>query len=103
MKKIKYLILTSIISSIFFFLSINYLIRIGEIVNKFFPCVPCEDKVSPEYLTCTHEYYKIATTCTFSICPCFEIYDVIFMFLMIIIFVISILVIVFKLIKNFKK
>lgn len=103
MKTLKFPIINAIISVIFFFLSINYIIRIGEFINKFFPCVPCEEKVSPEYLTCTHEYYNTPSACTFPICPCFEIYDTIFMFLTMIVFIISISIIIFRIIKNYKK
>lgn len=29
-------------------------------------------------ITCTHEYYNTSVPCNFPICPCFEIYDIIF-------------------------
>ncbi len=77
MNKIKIPIATAIISTIIFYLEISSNFSIGEVINRYFPC-----KQDP-----------------MNSFPCFGIYDIYFMFLLIGIFIVSLIIVGLKIYK----
>jgi hypothetical protein len=77
MNKIKIPITTAIISAIIFYFEISSNFSIGEVINRYFPC---EQNPMNSF-------------------PCFGIYDIYFMFLLIGIFIISLIIIGFQFYK----
>lgn len=76
--KTRILIITTILSTIIFYLEINSYFSIGEIINKYFPC-----KQNPD-----------------ASFPCFGIYDIYFMVLLIIIAIVSLIMIGIRVYKT---
>ena len=81
MKDIKISTTTTLISAILLYLELNSIVSIGKTVNKYFPCQQNQ-------------------TDSF---PCFGIYDVYLMLILIIIFVASLVIIIYKMIKKNSK
>ncbi|MBU1557724.1 hypothetical protein KKC45_02075 [Patescibacteria group bacterium] len=73
MEKIKIPALITFLSAIIFYLENINLFSIGKIINKYYPC---EQKLGNSF-------------------PCFGIYDISFMFLLAVIFVVSAITIIF--------
>jgi len=80
MKKIKTPIVMAILSAVIFYLEISSILSVGEIINGYFSC-------------------EQDTTRSF---PCFGIYDMYFMFLLVGIFVVSLTIIGLNLYKTRK-
>ncbi|MCK4636003.1 MAG: hypothetical protein KAT32_03995 [Candidatus Moranbacteria bacterium] len=81
MKNLKYQIIVASASVISFYLFGAGIFSIGKIINNFFPC---EQKIENSFV-------------------CWMIYDVYFMIFLVFIFIISTLIIVFRITKNYKK